>query len=202
MSLHHQKTTVSTQSPVLINIHPNPNRKNNIIANIADIFWLYFFIVSSSFWFPLNTKKTPASKCDINFDCFSFAQTVNRLKQRKLLNQPNRWTLKFTRLHQALKMSCRRRKLQSSCNTHFKWTALFWICSHVRTSLIHFVWLKQFDDVLVLISARSEGLASFGIHFLSLKGYKLVDDSMSASVVLYDVQLDDIRPGREKFITK
>lgn len=50
--------------------------------------------------------------------------------------------------------------------------------------------------------APSHGLASFGIHFLSLKGCKLVDESMSASIVLCDVQLDDIRPDREKFITK
>lgn len=50
--------------------------------------------------------------------------------------------------------------------------------------------------------APGQGLASFGIHFLSLKGCKLVDESMSASIVLCDVQLDDIRPDRQKFITK
>lgn len=50
--------------------------------------------------------------------------------------------------------------------------------------------------------APTHGLASFGIHFLSLKGCKLVDESMSASIVLCDVQLDDIRPDRQKFITK
>lgn len=50
--------------------------------------------------------------------------------------------------------------------------------------------------------APTHGLASFGIHFLSLKGCKLVDESMSASIVLCDVQLDDIRPDRQNFITK
>lgn len=55
---------------------------------------------------------------------------------------------------------------------------------------------------VIVISAPGQGLASFGIHFLSLKGCKLVDESMSASIVLCDVQLDDIRPDRQKFITK
>lgn len=50
--------------------------------------------------------------------------------------------------------------------------------------------------------APSHGLASFGIHFLSLKGSKLVDESMSASIILCDVQLDDIRPGRQNMLTK
>lgn len=49
---------------------------------------------------------------------------------------------------------------------------------------------------------KNEGLASFGIHFLSLKGTKLVDDSLSASIVLCDVQLDDTRPERQNYITK
>lgn len=47
-----------------------------------------------------------------------------------------------------------------------------------------------------------QGLAAFGIYYLSLKGYKLVDDSLSASIVLCDVQLDDARPERENYITK
>lgn len=46
------------------------------------------------------------------------------------------------------------------------------------------------------------GLASFGIYFLSVKGYKLVDGSLSASAVLCDMQLDDTRPERINFITK
>lgn len=60
----------------------------------------------------------------------------------------------------------------------------------------------RFKRELVLFLAPTQGLASFGIHFLSLKGCKLVDESMSASVILCDVQLDDIRPDRENFITK
>lgn len=51
-------------------------------------------------------------------------------------------------------------------------------------------------------TAANQGLASFGIHYLSLKGYKLVDESLSASVMLCDVQLDDIRPDRQNHITK
>lgn len=66
--------------------------------------------------------------------------------------------------------------------------------------------LKKYMIVLISLlsdfKAPNEGLASFGIHFLSLKGHKLVDESMSASVVLCDVQLDDIRPGRQNLITK
>lgn len=49
---------------------------------------------------------------------------------------------------------------------------------------------------------RNEGLATFGIHFLSVKGQKLVDESLSASVVLCDVQLDDTRPDRQNNITR
>lgn len=61
----------------------------------------------------------------------------------------------------------------------------------------------QMDSIILnLYTAPNEGLASCGIHFLSLKGHKLVDESMSASIVLCDVRLDDIRPGRENLITK
>lgn len=61
----------------------------------------------------------------------------------------------------------------------------------------------QMDSIICnLYSEGNEGLASFGVHFLSLKGTKLADESLSASVVLLDVQLDDIRPGRENYITR
>lgn len=49
---------------------------------------------------------------------------------------------------------------------------------------------------------QNQGLATFGIHFLSLKGTKLVDESLSASIVLCDVQLDDTRPDRQNHLTK
>lgn len=96
----------------------------------------------------------------------------------------------------------RRRTSRSSFSTRFKWTASFSTCS-----LVNFTFASR-NELIVLISlflhfeAPNEGLASFGIHFLSLKGHKLVDESMSASVVLCDVQLDDIRPGRQNLITK
>lgn len=61
----------------------------------------------------------------------------------------------------------------------------------------------QMDSIICnLYNNGNQGLASFGIHFLSLKGTKLADESLSASIVLHDVQLDDIRPDREHYITK
>lgn len=61
----------------------------------------------------------------------------------------------------------------------------------------------QMDSIVLnLFTHENQGLASFGIHFLSLKGYKLADESLSASIVLLDMQLDDTRPDREKFITR
>lgn len=59
------------------------------------------------------------------------------------------------------------------------------------------------DSIIVnIFTDTNEGLASFGIYYLSLKGHKLVDDSLSTSIVLCDVQLDDIRPNRENKITR
>lgn len=61
----------------------------------------------------------------------------------------------------------------------------------------------QMDSIVLnLYENKTQGVASFGIHFLSLKGHKLADDSLSASIVLLDMQLDDIRPDREKYITR
>lgn len=61
----------------------------------------------------------------------------------------------------------------------------------------------QMDSIVLnLFERENVGLASFGIHFLSLKGHKLADESLSASIVLLDIQLDDIRPDREKYITR
>lgn len=65
-------------------------------------------------------------------------------------------------------------------------------------------WIKIVASIFynIFIVERDVGLASFGIYFLSLKGYKLVDESLSASIVLCDVQLDDKRPDRQNCITK
>lgn len=61
----------------------------------------------------------------------------------------------------------------------------------------------QFDGVIVnLFQANQEGLARFGIHFLSVKGKILIDGTLSTSVVLCDIQIDDIRPNLNSKITK
>lgn len=61
----------------------------------------------------------------------------------------------------------------------------------------------QIDSIIVnLYTAPNEGLASFGMYVLSLKGHKLVDESLSTSIVLCDIQLDDIRPNRENKLTR
>lgn len=52
------------------------------------------------------------------------------------------------------------------------------------------------------ITAPNEGLARFGLYYLSLNGQNLVDGSMSTSIVLCDVNLDDTRPNREGKITR
>ncbi|EDW71988.1 uncharacterized protein Dwil_GK10679 [Drosophila willistoni] len=52
----------------------------------------------------------------------------------------------------------------------------------------------QFDGVIInLMEAEDAGLARFGIYFLSVKGSKLVDNTLSVSVVLCNIQLDDTR---------
>lgn len=50
--------------------------------------------------------------------------------------------------------------------------------------------------------APNEGLARFGLYYLSLSGQNLVDGSLSTSIVLCDVNLDDTRPNREGKITR
>lgn len=61
----------------------------------------------------------------------------------------------------------------------------------------------QLESIIVnLNTAPGVGLASFGIYHLSLKGYQLVDQSLFASIVLCDMQLDDCRAHREHMITK
>lgn len=58
----------------------------------------------------------------------------------------------------------------------------------------------QNNDFLFL--APSEGLACFGLYYLSLNGQQLIDGSLSTSLVLCDVNLDDTRPNREGKITR
>ncbi|KAH8253644.1 hypothetical protein KR032_006328 [Drosophila birchii] len=52
----------------------------------------------------------------------------------------------------------------------------------------------QFDGVIInLMETEDEGLARFGIFFLSLKGTKLDNGTLSTSVVLCNIQVDDTR---------
>ncbi|XP_055701182.1 intermembrane lipid transfer protein Vps13 isoform X2 [Phlebotomus papatasi] len=61
----------------------------------------------------------------------------------------------------------------------------------------------QMDSLIMNLSAEPDkGLASFGVYVLSIKGNKLADGSLNASIVLCDIQWDDIRPQRENMITR
>ncbi|XP_062132408.1 intermembrane lipid transfer protein Vps13 isoform X1 [Drosophila sulfurigaster albostrigata] len=54
----------------------------------------------------------------------------------------------------------------------------------------------QFDGVTInLMEAEDRGLACFGIYFLSVKGTQLNNNTLSTSIVLCNIQLDDTRPG-------
>lgn len=53
-----------------------------------------------------------------------------------------------------------------------------------------------------MLLVPNEGLARFGLYYLSLNGQNLADGSMSTALVLCDVHLDDTRPGREGKITR
>ena len=48
----------------------------------------------------------------------------------------------------------------------------------------------------------STGVGSFGVYHFALKGKQLVDKTLSVSIVLVDIQLDDLRPNRKSKITK
>uniref|UniRef100_A0A1L8DVL7 Putative vacuolar protein n=1 Tax=Nyssomyia neivai TaxID=330878 RepID=A0A1L8DVL7_9DIPT len=61
----------------------------------------------------------------------------------------------------------------------------------------------QMDSLIINLSTDdNKGLAAFGIYVLSVKGNKLADGSLNTSVVLCDIQWDDIRPQRENMITR
>lgn len=55
---------------------------------------------------------------------------------------------------------------------------------------------------MVLLIAPTEGLATFGLNFLSVKGQRLSDGCLTTSVILCDVHLDDNRPNRDNKITR
>ncbi|XP_017837309.1 vacuolar protein sorting-associated protein 13 isoform X2 [Drosophila busckii] len=59
----------------------------------------------------------------------------------------------------------------------------------------------QFDGVIInLMEAENQGLARFGIYFLSVKGTKLSNNTLSTSTVLCNIQLDDTRPNTKSQI--
>lgn len=61
----------------------------------------------------------------------------------------------------------------------------------------------QFDGVNInLISNDMTPLAKFGIYFFSLKGKQFDNGSMTTSIVLVDMQLDDLRPTSQGKITR
>lgn len=61
----------------------------------------------------------------------------------------------------------------------------------------------QLESIVVnLFTTHEEGLATIGVYTLSAKGTKLVDESMNVNLILNDFVLEDIRPGRENYITR
>jgi vacuolar protein sorting-associated protein 13A/C len=59
------------------------------------------------------------------------------------------------------------------------------------------------DSVTInLFMSPNAGLATFGLECFSLNGQNLVDGSISTSIVLRDMILDDKRPDRENKITR
>lgn len=56
--------------------------------------------------------------------------------------------------------------------------------------------------VISLFSDVDVGLATCGIHVLSLKGSILANQSINVSIILYDIQLDDIREERKNQFTR
>ncbi|TDG48268.1 hypothetical protein AWZ03_005223 [Drosophila navojoa] len=59
----------------------------------------------------------------------------------------------------------------------------------------------QFDGVIInLMEEENEGLACFGIYYLSVKGTKLNNGTFSVSVVLCNIQLDDTRSSNKSKI--
>ncbi|EDW02215.1 vacuolar protein sorting-associated protein 13 [Drosophila grimshawi] len=59
----------------------------------------------------------------------------------------------------------------------------------------------QFDGVIInLMEGEKSGLACFGIYFLSVKGTQLNNGTLSVSIVLCNIQLDDTRPSNNSKI--
>ncbi|XP_059226468.1 intermembrane lipid transfer protein Vps13 [Stomoxys calcitrans] len=61
----------------------------------------------------------------------------------------------------------------------------------------------QLDGVVInLMADVNEGLARFGLYVISLKGTKLMDETLTTSIVLCNMQLEDTRPSNTSEIKK
>lgn len=61
----------------------------------------------------------------------------------------------------------------------------------------------QLDGVVLnLMTDVNEGLARFGLYIISLKGTKLMDETLTTNIVLCNMQLEDTRPSNTSEITK
>ncbi|XP_058986884.1 intermembrane lipid transfer protein Vps13 [Musca domestica] len=61
----------------------------------------------------------------------------------------------------------------------------------------------QLDGVVInLMTDVNEGLARFGLYVISLKGTKLMDETLTTNIVLCNMQLEDTRPSNTSEIKK
>lgn len=61
----------------------------------------------------------------------------------------------------------------------------------------------QLDGVVInLMTDVNEGLARFGLYVISLKGTKLIDETLTTNIVLCNMQLEDTRPSNTSEIKK
>lgn len=61
----------------------------------------------------------------------------------------------------------------------------------------------QFDGVVInLMADVDQGLARFGMYVLSLRGTKLMDETLTTNIVLCNMQLEDTRPSNGSEIKK
>ncbi|XP_023292594.2 vacuolar protein sorting-associated protein 13 [Lucilia cuprina] len=75
--------------------------------------------------------------------------------------------------------------------------------SHQEKISEQFKFNIQLDGVVLnLMTGVNEGLARFGLYVISLKGTKLMDETLTTNIVLCNMQLDDTRPSNTSEITK
>lgn len=61
---------------------------------------------------------------------------------------------------------------------------------------------KFYINLYIHSTAKDESLATLALHYFSTNGTQLSDGSMSVSVVLCDIILDDKRPNRQQKLTR